>query len=1052
MIPLKINNFNHMKIKRIRGGVFSHFKTFCLACCLFGCIQGILSQTGLTVDGVVSDEQNEPLPGVTIVVQGSSTGTITDVNGHYSIQVPSNTAVLQFSFMGYHTETITVGGQATINITLREDTQILDEVVVVAYGTQKKLTVTGAISTVQTKELKQSSQSNFSAALAGRLPGLTALQSSGMPGNDAVNLYLRGVGTVNGASPLILIDGVPRDNINSLDPNEVSSVSILKDASATAVFGVRGANGVILITTRRGNAEKPEISVTAEYSLQALSTRFDRIHSWEFAELRNQAARNDGVSDANLPYTPWMLEMYKSGEDPVFFPDRDIYHDYFYDWAPQTRANLNYSGGTDKLTYFVNAGYINQQGLVKTESEEQLGYDPSFRMNRYNFRANIDYHVLDNLKITSNVATYLEQINTPAGNQGDNITDMVAMMMRWTWAVPPTIPGRVTQPGYNVPANMVVDESGNTYYGLLNRSGYRKSTNTQFNTSVGLEWGLDFITEGLSANALISYDGLYQTMLRGTKSYPYYGFIQAKQAGETSYYYVKAGEDQVEQSLSLSKSAGSRYYMNIQSALNYSQRFGLHDVSGMLLFQRDNWEYNNADLPYNILGISGRVTYNYDQRYLAEFNMGYNGSEQFHESHRFGFFPAFSVGWVATNEDFLENNTWLTNLKLRYSYGQVGNDKLGNDRFLYRSVVSEHAGPYSQLGLNTMIVQGKMGNEQLSWEVAEKNNLGLDFQLFKKISFTLDLFSEKRNNVLLSRSTVPIFQGIPLSNLPKVNIGKIKNHGYEVEATYFDHFSNDLSLTVKANFAYNQNEQIDMDEVILSDNYAYRYRRTGYSIGQYFGYQIDYSNGNGYINTQEELDWAKKAYLIGNPRLGDIKYMDLNGDTFIDDKDQAPVGYTQVPRISYGFSGNLDWKGIDFSFLFTGIAQSNTWMDWGFFETGNLGFFTSLHKKAWTEERYLNNEEITYPALTMSSSVSHFNNNFTILDRTFIRLKSVELGYSLPQQFINKFKISNFRIYASGNNLLTISNLPMKTVDPEQTVSWVVPINKMINLGINVTF
>jgi TonB-linked SusC/RagA family outer membrane protein len=1033
-------------------GLSFKLKAILLLLYLLPVSQAMIAQV-INMTGTVIDENDQAIPGVNIVVQGTTRGISSDVNGKFTITVSSG-EILVFSFLGYVTQEVTVGKQIDITVVLQEDIKDLDEVVVVAYGSQKKVSVTGAIATIQTKDLKQSSQANLSAALAGRLPGLTALQSSGMPGNDDVRLYLRGVGTVNGSNPLILIDGVPRENLSTLDPNEVASVSILKDASATAVFGVRGANGVILVTTRRGNAEKPELSISADYSLQSLSTHFDRIHSWEFAELRNQAARNDGVSGANLPFTQYMIDKYRSGEDPVFYPDRDIYHDYFHDYAPQTRFNLNYSGGTGKLDYFVNAGYINQQGLIKTESKDDLGYDPGFKMNRYNFRANIDYNVLNNLKISANIATYLEQINSPSGaSNGGNVNDMVATMMRWTWAVPPTWPGRVTAPGYGVPANRVVDNTGYTYYGQLNRNGYKQQTNTQFNSTVGVEWNLDFITKGLSTKVVISYDGLYQTVLTATKGYPSYGFYVAQSADETSHYTVVTSEDQVEESLNLSKGAASRYYMNLQYSLNYVRNFGLHNFTGMALLQRDNWENNNAGLPYNILGISGRLTYNYDQRYLAEFNMGYNGSEQFHKDHRFGFFPAYSVGWVTSNESFLKDNDLITHLKLRLSYGKVGNDKLGSDRFLYRTVVSETGGPYSQLGLNRKIVQGKIGNELLSWEIAEKTNLGIDLQLFRKLSVTFDVFKEQRNNVLLSRNTVPVFQGVALGNLPKVNIGKINNAGYEVEAAYSDRIDNDFSFTVKGNFAYNHNEQIAMDEVILTSDYAYRYRRTGYSIGQYFGYQIDYNNGNGYLNTQEELDWAKAAYQIGTPRLGDFKYKDVNEDGFVDIKDQVPIGYHPIPRISYAFSGNIAWKGLDLSFLLYGIAKSNTTFDWGFFESGNEGFFTNMHKTAWTEEKYINGDKITYPALSMlAGNVSQQSNNFTILDRSFLRLKSVELGYNLPKGIVNRFSINAMRVYVSGNNLWTLSNLPIKTVDPEQVVTWVVPVNKMINFGINITF
>ncbi len=1019
-----------------------------------------LLQPGIAITGTVVDAEGNPIPGVNIVinVKGTRTGTVSDVNGRYSITVPDRNAVLQFSFVGLVTQEVRVGDLTVLNVKMKETTQEFEEVVIVAYGAQKKETVTGAIATVQTKELKQSSSANLSVALAGRLPGLTALQSSGMPGNDEVNMYLRGVGTTNGADPLILIDGVPRDNLNSLDPNEIASVSILKDASSTAVFGVRGANGVILVTTRRGDSDKPQLSFSTESGLQSLAARFDRVHSWEYAELRNQAARNDGVSEENLPFTPYMIQKYKDGSDPVFYPDRDIYHDFFHDFAPQTRFNMNYSGKSDRISYFVNAGYVNQQGLVKTESPKFLGYDPAYQLNRYNFRVNVEYKIFDNLKVSANIASYMELMNG-SHIEGGSINSSMLYMMHYAWKLPPTLPGPTTKPGYGVPENQTIDNAGNNIpvYGILNRSGYFKRNTTQFTSSAGLEWGLDFITTGLSTKFMISYDGNYYTQLEGYRQFQYYGYDIARTEEETSSYVIIRGPDVTDESISLSKAGGSRYYMNFQYALNYARKFGKHDVTGMLLFQRDNWEYNNADLPYNILGMSGRVTYNYDQRYMAEFNAGYNGSEQFYKDHRFGFFPAFSAGWVVSNESFLKDNNLVKNLKLRASYGKVGNDKLGSKRFLYRTQMSEKGGGISgQLGMNKRIIEGTIGNESLSWEIAEKQNYGIDLNLLGEFSISLDVFREKRNNVFISRGMVPIFQGVPIANLPKLNIGRIRNRGFETEATWNKRLNKELALTFKGNFAYNRNKMLYMDEPMLPDDYAARYRSTGYSIGQYFGYRIDKSNGNGYINTPEELEWAKGAYKIGVPRLGDLKYLDENGDGVIDSKDEMPIGYSQVPRISYGFSGNISFKGFDFSFLLNGIAQSSISIEGGIneFGAGTGSYFNDLHRHAWTEERYSNGEKINYPALSLMTNTNHVANDFIkVPNRSFLKLKNIELGYNLPSKWLQLMNISRMRVYVNGNNLWTIwTKMPVKTIDPEQTTLEVLPIMKMVNIGLNIVF
>ena len=1007
--------------------------------------------------GMVTDNKGEPIPGATIIIKGTSLGTISGGDGTFFLSVPEDSKILVVSFVGLKTQEIAYTGQEILEVTMQEEATGIDEVVVVAYGVQKKVSVTAAISSVETKELKQSSAANLSTALAGRLPGLVALQSSGQPGNDVVNLYLRGLGTTNDNSPLILIDGVPRENIGKLDPNEVASVSILKDASATAVFGVRGANGVILITTRRGEPGKSELSISVDYSLQKFLVHADRLHSWEFAELRNQAFLNGNpdATESQMPYTQYMIDKYKSGEDQVFYPDRDVFHDYFRDWAPQTRVNANFNGGGEKFSYFLNAGYIGQGGNFKTEPESFLGYDPSYSMDRYNFRGNIDYNIAQNLKASLNIATYLEKMNTPqtVALFDGSVAGMVQNMIAYTWATPPTDPGPVTIDGYGVPEREIVAQSGqdrNTY-GEINRRGYRQETTTLLNSSLALEWGLDFITKGLSAKGMVAFDSNASTVLQGVRGLDVYSFVVARNANETSRYVpIRTNQDAA---IKLQKSMSTRYYMNYQASLNYARTFGLHTVTGMFLFQRDNWEKYGADLPYNIVGLVGRVTHNYDDRYLAEFNIGYNGSEQFAPDNRFGMFPAFSVGWVATNEKFLKDNPVVTNLKLRASYGLTGNDKMGDSRFLYQSFINMGDGPLPTLGHKQGVYQGRMGNEALQWEKAEKRNFGLDLELIESLSFTFDVFNEHRDRILISRKTVPQLQGVPLDNIPKVNIGIVDNKGFETELTYRKVVSPEFSFLVKGNFAYNKNIVKFYDEVQYGEDYAYRYRTTGFSIGQPFGYKIDYSNGNGYINTLEELGNLPVYEVGGTPRLGDFKYLDVTKDGRINARDLVPIGYPEAPRISYGLSGSLSYRNFDFSFLLTGIGRSSmTMTGWGVTEFALVGFYSGWHRQAWTAERYANGESIRYPALGMSQGASQKPNDVFIMNRSFLRLKNLEVGYNVPEHLLEPLRIAKVRVYMNGNNLLTWNKLPVNTVDPEQSDPLVYPLTRMFNFGVNVVF
>lgn len=1025
----------------------------------FVCFSGPLvasAQQGLTAQGQVRDA-NGPLAGVTVSTKGKLIAASTGVDGNFALQGVNIGDTLVFRIVGYITQEIPIRDASFMQVLLEADNVGLEEVVVVAYGVQKKVSVTAAISTIETKDLRQSAAANLSSTLAGRLPGLTAMQTSGQPGADAVNLFLRGVGTLNDASPLILIDGVPRSSISKLDPNEVASVSILKDASATAVFGVRGANGVILITTRRGEAGKSELSVSFDQSVQKFLVKADRLHSWEFAELRNQAYLNSNpnATEDQMPFTQYMIDKYRSGEDPVFYPDRDVFHDYFRDWAPQTRANANFNGGGDRFTYFLNAGYIGQGGNFKTEPESFLGYDPSYKMDRYNFRGNIDYSIAKNLKASLNIATYLEKMNTPQTDDlfGGSVANMVQNMIAYTWSTPPTDPGPVTMPGYGVPANEVVAQSGqdrNTY-GEINRRGYRQETTNMLNSSLSLDWGLDFVTPGLSARGMIAFDSQASTVLQGIRALDTYAFNVARNASETSGYNPIISNSDA--AIRLIKGMQTRYYVNYQASLNYTRSFDRHHVGGMLLGQRDNWDVYGAQLPYNIVGLVARATYDYDNRYLAEFNFGYNGSEQFAPNNRFGSFPAFSAGWVASNEAFLADAHWLNSLKIRGSHGITGNDKLGSDRFLYQSFINIGGGVFPTLGRGQSIIQGRMGNEFIQWEKSQKTNLGLDLEVLNSLSLTVDLFNEHRDKILIGRNTIPALQGVPLGNIPRVNIGVVDNKGFESELTYRKQLNEDLSFLVRGNFAYNKNTVVFADEVRLGDDYVHPFRRTGFSIGQQFGYKIDYSNGNGYINTPEELAALPSYEMGGTPRLGDFKYVDMNEDGVINDRDLVPIGYPSIPRVTYGLAGSVSYKNFDVSFLFSGVGQGHQHRNgWGVTELALVGFYSGWHREAWTPERYANGETINYPALAMGTSVNHVANSVFIMDRSFLRLKNAEIGYQLPQRWLAPLRVQQLRAYVNGNNLLTFKKMPIDTVDPEQNDALVYPLTMMVNFGVNVTF
>ncbi|WP_276090608.1 TonB-dependent receptor [Pedobacter sp. JY14-1] len=1030
----------------------------------------LCAQEDITVRGTVTDSVDlQPLPGVTVMIKGTKKGVQTSPQGNYVISAPAN-SVLEFNYIGYRKREVTVSGQNTINLSLSASDENLDEVVVVAYGQQKKISVTGAISTVQSKELKQSSSASLANALAGRLSGLTSIQSGGgQPGRDDATLYLRGAATTNGQNPLILIDGVPRDNIRTIDPNEVESVSILKDASATAVFGVRGANGVIIVTTKRGSQSSPELSLNLDQSYSSFTREPDRLTSVDYMLLRNEASKNDNIP---IPFSQETINRYINpleGLDPntaayqqkaairqYMYPNHDYYREFISRYAPQTRLNASATGGSDRATYFVNAAYLNQGGNLKTEPESVLGYNPSSKLDRFNFRANLDFKVTEALKSFLNVGSYIERVNMPAAWLYNNDTNwMMRDLLYQAQTILPITPGPTTLGGFGVAPGQIVDPGylDRSAFEIMNRMGYRNEVRSNLNSSLGLEWDLSkLLTSGLSLKGMISYDSRSTTATQGRKQERLYLAVVNPETDALSYA-VKRGDEEM---LSLTRGADSRYNINMQASLNYSRSFGKHDVGGLILAQRDYWESTGGEIPFNVLGIAARATYAYDSKYLAEVNVGYNGSEQFAPGRRYGFFPAASVGWVVSNEEFLKGSNILTNLKLRASYGKVGNDKIGSARFLYQSdIVVAGGGPLGSLGLGQTVRQGLLGNVNISWELAKKQNYAMDLQLFKKLNLSFDRFYESRSQILISRNTVPEFQGVPLQYIPKVNMGKVDNQGYELELSYNQPVFRDFSMNVRANYGYNHNKVKFFDEQIRDETYASRYLTTGYALGQAFGYRVDYSNGNGFFNTKEELDsyLTGTTYAFGTPRLGDLKYVDVNGDGTINDKDIVPIGYASIPRVTYGFTIGLNYKNLELTTFFQGVGKySSNYSEQGVYETIKLGTYFDYHRHAWTPERYAGGEKITYPALSTLTNTNHNANEFFIMDRSYIRLRNIELAYTLPANLLKTVGVGRMRVYVGGQNLFTWDNLRLSHLDPENNDAIGYPVTRMLNFGMNVTF
>lgn len=1013
-----------------------HFLIFLFfIACTFCLSNQAFSQNPVT-GKLIDSASSSPISGATVNVLGTSVSVETDSDGGFSI-IAKQGDILAFSHVGFNPITVTVEGLDALIVRMLAVSQELSDVVVIGYGQQKKVSVVAAISTINAKGLLQTPASNIGIALAGRLPGLSVLQRSGVPGGEQLEFYIRGRSTVNGQQPLILVDGVQRDFM-ALDPREVESISILKDASATAVYGVRGANGVIMITTRRGHIGKPIIEVTMEQSWQS-PTRLPKMTSaFDYAILRNQVETQNGRQPI---YDDVALEHYRTGDFQELYPTRNFVKEFMKDAFPMRRTNVTVSGGSEKMRYFTTVGYLFQEGIFKTEKFSEYDYSPNSKANRANFRSNFDIDINSSLKMFLNISGYMQKKNDPVvvPFNGAYLNDVNAysIVIGSLIQTPSNFHNDKTPDGEVLSTPLKGGNINNVPYGMLNRSGFRNTMTNQVTASLGVEQKLDFITKGMSARVIASYDATAINQQIRQRSYQLY---EAKRdpVNQDSVIYEPTGTN-TNSTLSDAQSQSQWNLLNIDASLNYNRSFGPHSVSGLVLFNRYQ-RVVNIELPYNYVGLVGRATYGYKNKYLGEVNFGYNGSEQFAPGHKMGFFPSLSVGWVASNEDFINDALpWLSFAKIRASYGQVGNDNMNGARFAFLTLWN---GSY----------ESQIGNDQLVWEKANKYNVGLETRLFNNFSFDADVFYERRNNILISATgLVPTGMfgtgGVFNSGIiPKINAGEIENKGFELTAGYQKSFRKDFRLDVRLNGAFNRNNVLNMSEVLLPEGYAYRLRSTGYPIGQPFGYATD-----GFFNSQKEIDdWYDQSGIGSLPKVGDLKYKDINGDGIISEEDQMPIGHPEMPEWTFGGAVSLRYKNFDFSMMWQGVAnRSYLLVGQRIWETYN---FNEWHKEAWTQERFDAGLPITYPRLDPGSGASKQVSDFWYADGSYIRLRNLEVGYSIPEKLSGKIGASGVRIYANGLNLLTFDKYPVKYQDPEQNNELLYPVFKAYNVGLNVTF
>lgn len=979
---------------------------------------GILNaQQRTKVTGKILDSNQESIIGANVLIKGTTIGTITDFDGNFTLDANIG-STLTVTYLGYVPQDVKVANQQPLRIILKENAQELQEVVVVGYGTQKKISTIGAQSGIKVvSDLKQP-VANLSSVLAGRISGVVGMQRTGEPGSDAANIWVRGIATLGGTSPLILVDGVER-SMDDLNPEDIESFAILKDASATAVYGVRGANGVIIITTKGGEIGKPKVRVEYTHGFSRFTKLPELADGITYMQCANEAATTRGKDPL---FSAEKIGMTASGADPYLYPNVDWYDQIFKDWGSNQRFSVNVNGGSENVQYYVSLSYYNEAGLFKVDNMQD--YKSDIKYSRYNFNSSLNMKVTSTTNLKLNVKGNMADKNSPYVNSDDIFKDVFKI---------PAIQMPVIYPGNRVP---FISTGGGLMNPLaeLTKRGYRSTTHSKVMADLSLDQKLDFITKGLSFKGMFAYDIENKTYLNRTRGYNSYWADERDENGELII--IQQGNS-VDEYMKLERATDKnqrKYYM--EASLNYMRVFAkAHTVTGLFLFNRSDRSDLNANsltysLPYRSQGIAGRATYSYKDRYMGEFNFGYNGSENFTPDKRYGFFPSFGAGWVASNEAWFEPLlNYVSLFKIRASYGQVGSDqiKIGDTTYRFGFLSEVGGGDGYQFGLpgNTYGVGGGKSVSKyavnVGWEVSTKANLGLDIELFRgDLTLNFDVFKERREDIFVQRKSLPAAVGI--NTVVTGNLAIVENQGFEVNADFNKRIGK-VTLGLKGNLSYNQNEIIEDDSP--SKPYPWMESR-GTSVGQRSGYICD-----GFY-TEEDINDPNVAKTVEPVMAGDLKYRDLNGDKRIDDYDRSYIGYGTVPSLVYGFGATGEWNGFSFGAFFQGIGKCDIFMNGSDFvpfenATARGNLFSNIDDR-WTEANP--RQDALYPRLAISGTNQNYaTSDHWIKDGSFLRLKTLDFGYTLPKALTTKWHISNVRFYVLATNLFTISGFDMW--DPE---------------------
>ncbi len=1026
------------------------------------------------VTGTITDaETGEPLPGVNIMVEGTYRGTISDVDGDYSIEVSPN-ASLVFSFVGYKTVTIPVGDQRVINVAMEAEVTELAEVVTVGYGKQSRITTTGAISSVQGVEIEKISMPTLGEALSGKIPGLQTIQQAGTPGASDPNIFLRGLGTLNNNEPLFVIDGVPstKRTFMQLNPSSISDISVLKDASSTAVYGIKGANGVIIVSTKRGQTGKISIDADVSYGTQVATNLLEYTNSYQWTQAYNQTMINDGDSAGMIPQP--IVDKFRTGEEPLLFTDHDWVEEFIGNAAREIKANVNITGGTDNVRYYTSLGYFKQGGFLE---ESDIYNWSNFNYNRFTLQTNLDIDLTPTTELNFTSRSRIGIRKNP------NISDSQFVLWRFLYESPPMAAvGFVDDRFVQLDDRYLPMVWKNSMPSLLAGSGgYNETRENRIDVNLDLTQDLSVLSpilKGLDFRTKISYrvgfnqykdqNGPYEAVYKSL--YNIDAVSPNPSLGDSA---IVLSRIQAPSPASYSKSYSANRYIYWEAALAYNRAFDDHTVGALFLYNQEmnyyppgSWNYSN--IPTGSAGLVGRVTYDYNKKYLIEFNLGYNGSENFAKDKRYGFFPSISAGWVLSNERFMDNLGFISYLKMRGSYGIVGSDQVGGSaRFIYIGDRYNRDGPlYYGYNFGVRVPEllpgvreESIGNPDLTWETARKQNYGIDIKFFDGlIGINFDYFYEYRDDILMYRNTAPLWLAI---ELPPLNIGEVENQGFEV-MTSLNGRSGDFTYNLAVNVGRAVNTILYMDEIPPAEPYQ---TMTGHPLGSPYGYvwegfyseeeveQINYDRNN----VEDPANYTYPIPTSAYVQPGDMKYRDLNGDNIINELDTKVIEYPNQPQVTGGINANFGYKGFDLTLGFHGVTEVTRSLGYSlgdyFGATNNRSLFLPHYENSWTPERAAEGTA-EWPRLTfVNKQYNQQPSTFWVRDGSYLRLRHAELGYTFQRGVISRIGIEGIRIYLRGNNLFTWKKDEMKWIDPErQPNNLTYPLIKTYTVGLKVNF